>query len=212
MKERPILFSGPMVRAILDGRKTQTRRIVKPAPSTDTTEILHSEGCEWREWFPLDGNMHPKSWQIRCPYGQKGDQLWVKENFHLGEYVKGPNAQGAAIAYAEGKTTCFRHMTDAEMERCRLKPDPRPWAESRTIPSIHMPRWAGRVTLEITAIRVERLQDISEVDAKAEGIDIPADSYEGKGWMAFKALWLSINGRESWDANPFVWVVEFQRI
>ena len=112
---------------------------------------------------------------MRCPYGKPGDRLWVKENFHLGAFhldtcVKESPAQGAIIAYAEGKKTCFRHMTDAEVQRCRLKPDPRPWAESKTIPCLLMPRWASRIAMEIESIRAERLQDISESDAWAEGI------------------------------------------
>lgn len=252
MKERPILMSAPMVRAILDGRKTQTRRLVKPQPMavrhTDQGPVLM---C------------HPplQSFAMRCPYGQPGDRLWVKENFHLGAFVKEPHAQGAAIAYAEGKKTCFRHMTDAEMQRCRLKPDPRPWAESKTIPCLLMPRWASRITLEITGIRAERLQDISESDAWAEGIgrvghplealfnvifnfpkmnigalalSMPKDFAYGDDpkfpsdreritWVTargvYAALWDSLNAEKgpgehgySWQGNPWVWVIEFQRI
>jgi len=213
-----------MVRAILDGRKTQTRRIVKTTPSTDTTEILHDEGTDWREWFSHSGIVLPKSWTIKCPYGQVGDQLWVKENFHLGAYVREPHAQGAAIAYAEGKQTCFRHMTDAEMERCRLKPDPRPWAESKTIPCLLMPRWASRLTLKITSIRVERLQDISEADAMAEGANpTPNPKFPklaaGQHVRGYKHLWDSINAEKgpgehgySWEGNPWVWVITFNPI
>lgn len=202
MKERPILFSAPMVRAILDGSKTQTRRIIKPQPIA----VRNVDGpaiCPMcRPPF--------QSFAMRCPYGKPGDRLWVKENFHLGAYVREPHAQGAAIAYAVGKSTCFRHMTDAEMDRCRLKPDPRPWAESKTIPCLLMPRWASRISLEITGIRVERLNDISENDACWEGIDISANDCNYV--ETYRQLWECINGPGSWDANPWVWVIEFKRV
>lgn len=197
MKERPILFSAPMVRAILEGRKTQTRRTVKPQPA-----MALDNQC----W---DSDENP----IRCPYGRTGDRLWVKENFHVGSYVREAHTQGAVMAYAESKQTVYRPMSDSEMARCRIKPDPRPWAEARTVPSIRMPRWASRITLEIESVRVERLQDISEADANAEGCPLPASDQswsECRRW--FEELWQSINGRDSWDANPWVWVVQFRNI
>ncbi|MCE5310472.1 MAG: hypothetical protein LLG20_22775 [Acidobacteriales bacterium] len=217
MKERPILFSVPMVRAILDGSKTQTRRVVKPQSAILSDTMSRTLGVR-----PPNIENQPV---IPCPYGQLGDQLWVKENFHLGEYVKGPNAQGAVIAYATNKQSCFRHMTDAEMDRCRLKPDPRPWAESRTIPSILMPRWASRLTLEITEVRVERLQDISPGDCRAEGHptawEVSADQRvhddAARDW--YMDLWDSINAEKgpgehgySWAGNPWVWAISFKRI
>lgn len=205
MKERPILFSGPMIRAILDGRKTQTRRVVKPQSAILSDTMARTLGVR-----PPNIENQPV---IPCPYGQPGDQLWVKENFHLGEYVKGPNAQGAVIAYATNKQSCFRHMTDAEMDRCRLKPDPRPWAESRTIPSILMPRWASRITLEITEVRVQRLQEITEQDAWAEGVwPRPKPKSITSGITRFHSLWILINGKDSWEANPWVWAISFKRI
>lgn len=179
MKERPILFSGPMVRAILDGRKTQTRRIVKPQPTNDyvTFMPLSSElvGVT-KHGGPIDN----RGW-LHCPYGKTGDRLWVRETW-----------------CPDVEPYTFRYKADGgePLERWR--------------PSIHMPRWASRITLEVVSVRVERLQDISEEDALAEGITLvergtsPVDQ--------FNKLWESINGPGSWEANPWVWVVSFKRI
>ena len=208
MKERPILFSAPMVRAILDWRKTQTRRVVKPQPPDDIGlpigVDLYSPTCIGKngDEYPGDEIFGAYSecgeWGVKCPYGQPGDRLWVRETW-------GPCDGGV----------CYRADEDAGSVAL---PD-----DGRWTPSIHMPRWASRITLEITGVRVERLQDISEADAIAEGV--PAVSSGGvtlftttgvncfqaaKG--AYAALWESINGPGSWDANPWVWVVEFRRI
>lgn len=162
MKERPILFSGAMVRAILDGSKTQTRRVCKldvrggmPQPELDS--LLR---C--------------------CPYGQPGDRLWVRETWAK-TYVRQAGAEWFVYATGDNRTDYGG-----------------PWK-----PSIHMPRAASRITLEITGVRVERLGEISESDARAEGVQSVAE---------FKELWASINGLGSWEANPWVWVVEFRRI
>lgn len=207
MKERPILFSAPMVQAILVGNKTQTRRIVK--------------GC-----IPIGSENSPILFE-RCPYGQVGDQLWVRETFSP-IYPQDPTYNnGEPIEYDYAAT--YKHG-DRLGDTLGLK---KAWK-----PSIHMPRKASRIQLEITNIRVERLQDISETDARHEGIKgiskdgnlikygIPdKDGYPGTdntGWPwdewcinpidAYKKLWQSINGAESWQANPWVWVVEFKVI
>ena len=176
MKERPIIFSAPMVRAILDGRKTQTRRVVKSETVGDSGEIV-----------PLLG---------RCPYGQPGDTLYVKETWF----------SDARVQKASGWEPIIHYRSDCEL--------PVKWR-----PSIFMPRWASRITLEVTGIRVEKLQDISEEDAKAEGMtlrnprDISGD-HGNAGYLIseFMGLWESINGPGSWDANPWVWIVEFRRV
>ena len=175
MKERPILFSGPMVRAILDGRKTQTRRVVKPQPDwirprVSDDGIAHG----YCGSGPTDG--------IKCPYGTVGDRLWVRESW----------AKSGEV----GDATEYRADN----------PDP---IGAKWRPSIHMPRWASRIDLEITGIRVERLQEISERDAMAEGCEYLTNSVARSN---FVKLWISINGQDSWSANPWVWVIEFKRI
>nr|WP_315467117.1 hypothetical protein [uncultured Undibacterium sp.] len=207
MKQRPILFSAPMVRALLDGSKTQTRRLVK------------GMALDWLEndKFKPEFVAHPENHM--CKYGDVGDQLWVRET-HLivckmddngmfitdghGEYIYETwyRADGIEYQYFDGES-------DFPAESI-------PWK-----PSIHMPRAASRITLEITNIRVEHLQDISSSDAASEGIVWnPGDPWtcdSSKGLTdAYRALyaelWESINGAESWDANPWVWVIEFKRV
>lgn len=221
MKAKPILFSTPMVQALLAGRKTQTRRVIKPQP-----EINKNEYFLWKTnkffYGSLDGTPNLNMIE-KCPYGKVGDLLYVRETIVHGGY------EGAPIAYAaDGKRAPF--IWPSHWKRhCR--------------PSIHMHRWASRLTLEITDIRVERLKDISEEDAGAEGVEFfkTGDSYGDdityhfkdylcKGIHAdndgepivynntfpddaissFKSLWSSINGKDSWEANPWVWVVEFK--
>ena len=208
MKERPILFSGPMVRALLDGSKTQTRRAMKPQP----TEFVGGPGVTLQDGspaplIPLDDSVEPYGREIACPYGKLGDRLWVRETWHDAS----SSLHSCALYRADG--------IDLHWDK---------WA-----PSIHMPRWASRITLEITSVRVERLQDISEADALAEGIvecPIPADDEgprrigymvgpdDGKSGLsvtpiqAYRDLWESINGPESWAANPWVWAIEFRRL
>lgn len=230
MKERPILFSAPMVRAILDGRKTQTRRIVKSPISPITTRVRSYlnrvgaivYGCVFgksEEIFEMSG--------MRCPYGNPGDRLWARETWgnvahHIDDNgdlrkwnpdrpAKKVNELKFGVGYYSGHII---YRADGEFEWCN------DYGEQSSCwhPSIHMPRSASRITLEITNIRVERLQDISEEDAKAEGCDnSQSDAAISVGWFekparAFRRLWESINGTESWDANPWVWVIEFKRI
>lgn len=209
MKERPILFSAPMVRALLAGTKTQTRRIAKPVRHPDWGN-LYSPGALVREHEPMHVIYRA------CPYGQPGDRLWVRETWAA------PHSEDARPPRAIQCDWMQIHYAATE-ERGGLL-----WR-----PSIHMPRWASRITLEITGVRVERLHDISESDAIAEGIvecAIPADD-EGPrriGYMVgpddgesglsvspiepYRNLWESINGASSWDVNPWVWAIEFRRV
>jgi hypothetical protein len=215
-KERPILFSAPMVRAILEGRKTQTRR---PAGNRKHPDF----GCDMtpaelqREDFLAGERAHIV--HRANPFGQPGDQLWVRENCQGWAYEAG----GHAVRYpADGG---YREIGDGLAEYMR-------WVdlccyagkEHAIVPSIHMPRWASRILMEITDIRVERLQDMTPEDAIAEGVvrnkpnnlaifSVPGTDIEKLGSVAaYAALWESINGPGSWDANPWVWAVEFKVI
>lgn len=185
MKGRPILFSAPMVRAILAGTKTQTRRVAKGLALEWLSEGFTPE-------FVAD-------YQNRlCPYGQPGDRLWVRETWALAfESAVIPHPEAVIYRADEGNAD---------------------WG-GRWKPSIHMPRWASRITLEIVSVRVERLQDISGTDCLAEGVGAPVGSELSYGSVTdawnkreYARLWESINGPGSWDANPWVWVVEFKRV
>jgi hypothetical protein len=214
MKERPILFSGPMVQAIIEGRKTQTRRAVKPQPpeGAHPFHILVSssprdEG-KWRFTKSLDHLSGTVLGPIACPYGVPGDRLWVRETYAW----SGDSSIPEADRIASGEVW--------------YRADGGRGGGIRWRPSIFMPRWASRILLEITGVRVERLQDISEADCWAEGIDavdgvfdesIPAMA-QRMGRLCedaaptFACLWESINGTDSWNANPLVWVVSFRRV
>ena len=191
-KERPILFSAPMVRAILDGRKTQTRRIAK----------VTDKDCKPGMITPLAGFV-PRTIANHisyCPYGKTGDRLWVRETFKQYNGIISYKADGNWISDFNDIDNFNPH------ENIKWKP------------SIHMPRSASRILLEITGVRVERLKDISEEDAMAEGVDgeneaakIGAEWYE-KPKRAYRRLWEQIDGPGSWDLNPLVRVVEFRRI
>ena len=206
MKERPIIFSAPMVRAILDGRKTQTRRVVK---LTDSGRV--KEPGSPRNWHLDD----PEA-VMACPYGVPGDRLWVRETW----------CPGSATPLGIGLLPCIgpAHLGDKIAYRATddYGGDDPPWR-----PSIHMPRWASRITLEIVSVRVERVQDISEEDALAEGaleFDSPTTFvdhgmqsvyFPGMGYApaAFIDLWESINAKRApWESNPWVWAIEFRRI
>lgn len=215
MKERPILFSGPMVRAILSGRKTQTRRVAKPGRDPSLLD------GSWSDEYVLDPGNH--GWLMRdCPYGEAGDRLWVREAHIIFPTYGQRRADGKrwgpwgglpTTLSEDGKQIAYYREG---FDRC----DPGRWR-----PSIHMPRWASRIALDVTGVRVERLQDISEADAIAEGILVQC-SQTDVGWVgywpaadtepyataveAYRALWESINGEGSWDTNPWVWVVEFR--
>lgn len=212
-RERPILFSGPMVRAILDGRKTQTRRIVKPQPEVQPNGVWRWDTGRKSGLMGLAGNhWRPEAMALGSPHGHAGDRLWVREAF------SGPwELRSMPPALWLGHMPPIWFWADG---------DPT-WGDwTRPKPSIHMPRWASRITLEITGVRVERLQDISEEDALSEGV---AEYPDGFHWepnpepavcrligrtaqKAFFGLWEEINGRDSFDANPFVWVIEFKQV
>lgn len=219
VKERPILFSGPMVRAILDGRKTQTRRAIDRMAGFQVKHFDRSNtpGYDWHfrcqrgMWQDMD---HAEVLS-RCPYGQSGDRLWVRETCW---------SNGADVYYPADAGHKAFGASDEFYDRL-IKLHHYAGGFSQKVPSIHMPRWASRITLEITGVRVERLQDISEADAMAEGIHkfhnmemygydpkgTPGPMIGGSAAEAFYHLWESINGPDSWAANPYVWVIEFKR-
>lgn len=211
MKERPILFSAPMVRAILEGRKTQTRRVVKPQLDLGLyLDWQEMDAFEGKARFRRVGPDYPDTEGddgIVCPYGALGGRLWVRETWAIRWY------QGGWHVYfdADGEHSRRDEVGAFPLGKGRA---------GRLRPSIHMPRWASRITLEVTGVRVERLQDISEADAIAEGLLRDKDGWRGAPdlpWFAspvaaYRSLWESINGAGSWDANPRVWVVEFSRI
>lgn len=245
MRELPILFIAPMIRAILDGRKTVTRRVVKPQPPA-RNGIVNAAYCGHPDvWLPT-GNIcddTPKRWT--CPYGRPGDRLWVRETHALEHDV-----EGGEPTHADGRPILRRPDDDVDgilplwTQPHYRATDPAPdlccdregCAQCRDHdmgphwrPAIHMPRWASRITLEVTAVRVEWLQDISYEQALAEGAMNAAqtiDHFQPGGeetgdetarrlrWPQrdFELIWESINGAGSWAANPHVWVVEFRRV
>lgn len=241
-KEKPILFSGPMIRAILEGRKTVTRRAVKG----HHLPTLSGSGYPGNEWTAT-AHHHPRhgfnvfgateaecaaelAMYGDCPYGRRGHRLWVRETFALlgnedgvcidwnDRLVKGDERDAARIF----KASCT--VGDYGLWKVPDKADWKPDTESIEYegawrPSIHMPRWASRILLEITGVRVERLQDISEEQALAEGIAKTQDGgyhvEDGKHYFAspidsFASLWSSVGG--DWEANPWVWCVSFKRV
>ncbi|CZU52294.1 Uncharacterised protein [Enterobacter cloacae] len=203
-----MIFNGEMVRAILDGRKTQTRRIMKNQPAgdyPDTPALIRSAGGGF-QWYGHYG----ESSIFNCPFGSVGDRIWVRETWAEAG-ASAPDLKLYRANYPAHVPTHYENVPPAE--------------DVRWTPSIHMPRWASRITLEIIGVRVERLNGISEADAEAEGIDMDAladsqDCYDciadhnmtGRPTAtgAFKYLWESIYGEESWKANPWVWVIEFK--
>ncbi|MDN7494886.1 hypothetical protein QZM89_06790 [Burkholderia gladioli] len=230
MRERPILFSAPMVRAILDGRKSQTRRVMKHQPPDDVAPITvaryhptiidrHGEEVPGGEVFGAyseDG-----VWGCKCPYGEPGDRLWVRETWSA-DFAQHYPCERVWYAADDDR----RH--DIEVRdgvRGIFSPESNLHVPFRWRPSIHMPRVLSRITLEITGVRAERLQSISEDDAIAEGVDGPmCAAAVGRAPSRHKLLpaavhgyahlWDSLNsGRgQGWDTNPWVWVVEFKRV
>lgn len=195
MKERPILFSAPMVRAILAGTKTQTRRVVKPRPmpAGGWTVAARPRGFEITYW---DSDEQERC-GIACPYGKPGDRLWVRETF--------AKIDGQTQPWIETDYRATYTHGDRLGDTLGIK--------KRWTPAIHMPRAASRITLEVTGVRVERLQAISASDAIAEGIPRGGpENPDGIEQREYRTLWESINGPASWDANPWVWVIEFDRV
>ena len=184
-KERPIIFSAPMVRAIWEGRKTMTRRVVKPQVEYFINRIMGNPN-------PVSGNFYVgvsdgKDYWIKCPYGKPGDRLWVRETW---------NQFGGLPYYRADEPKPFLYSTL--------------WR-----PSIHMPRAASRILLEITDVRVERLKEITVADCFCEGLWIENDGSAKayySAWNEFRRLWKSTHGPESWAQNPWVWVITFKKI
>lgn len=227
MKERPILFSAPMVRALLDSNKTQTRRVLKHQPgdhhwkmfseyALKVTQMVNSDGkvCV-RFSHSIPHNPHEDRdpcWNA-CPYGLPGDRLWVRENGW-----ERPDLSPRDLR--EGADTWPPYEYDAEPLMCWEDGELKRYGWKRR-PSIHMPRWASRINLEVTGVRVERLQDISEADARAEGarecdpvsgreVLLAGASQRGSFVLHYRHIWEQINGAGSWAANPWVWVIEFR--
>lgn len=208
-KERPILFSSAMVKALLDGSKTQTRRVVKPQPifQPETTEgaLVTKAALIWQKKpqpKKLTPNPPPHGWNIIedflagfvCPYGGPKDTLWVREAFQTCPKC-GTLNYAATVNKPKNCSGCDEWLGS--------------WK-----PSIHMPRSASRITLEITGVRVERLIEITSDDAKAEGVRPTTREWinDQHPKRVFADLWESINGKGSWEKNPWVWVIEFKHL
>lgn len=211
MKARPILFSKPMVLALLAGTKTQTRRAMKVQPPEGTYfehgpagEIIAcSKGTQRFGAYGLEKTEYRTD--ATCPHGAIGEQLWVREAYRLvvGYDLMRPSEVSEDVPIRHEADGLGAESTDG-------------WLWGKLRPSMFMPRWASRITLEVTSVCVERLQDISEVDARAEGCRCNEDTLAETGFAtyrdAYKALWETINGDTSWDLNPWVWAIEFRRL
>ena len=220
MKERPILFSAPMVRALLAGTKTQTRRVLKVEPPPCAERVIRPFRDERLQWAATDPHDMEQGQLVlgeapRCPYGQPGDRLWVREAWRTDAAFdalppRDLSSTRTAIGYEAGGTL----LRLAQPGKLR--------------PGMFMPRWASRITLEVIGVRIERLQDISEADAIAEGVHADPRCRQDDDTAGFHrigpvrdgsfpiarygALWESLNGPGSWKSNPWVWVVEFRRL
>lgn len=227
MKERSILFSGPMVRAILDGRKTQTRRLMKP--KTRPWERYYEEfGCCPSDWVPAIGDIDQADWWWvtqchadepigKCPFGSSGDRLWVRETWAGEERCDSfppRDLFGRQLWYRATDEPPGFPSDDTPEQRCRMVGCGK-WRSS-----IHMPRWASRLTLEVVEVRAGRLQDVSWHDIRAEGFDCPVhDMPSGLCTGECRYLrqrfadgWDELNGKRApWTSNPWVWVVKFRR-
>jgi len=215
MKERPILFSSPMVRALLAGTKTQTRRIYKPKrpPPYEIVDETHT-GKAWPFFADDAGGYH----LLASPYGRRGDRLWVRETWRTEE--RDSDAVDGILFAADGAFVPIENKKEAADR----------WIEDHNNgkhpgwrPSIFMRRWASRLTLEITHVRFQRLQDISEEDARAEGVIQKFTAWlprEGETAFstareAYRCLWDDINGIDGpgcWEANPWIWAISFRRL
>lgn len=222
MKTKPIIFNGEMVRAILEGRKAQTRRVIKPQPPHLSRHAVYNDSGYGPDngwyWGPYGGF-------AKCPYGKPGDRLWVRETWaHCQPILDIKKPDGRLITemsdgYAAYRADGYETIVDYKEQVALTAGHEVVVRDDRWRPSIHMPRWASRITLEITGVRVERVREISEADARIEG---PPDVHN-KDWPtvaayhpvdAFRHLWDSINGKKpgrAWDDNPWVWVIEFKR-
>ncbi|AMW57959.1 hypothetical protein CHY68_18060 [Salmonella enterica] len=199
MKERGMIFNAEMVSAILSGRKTQTRRPIKWKQTRFTEIAERDDGSLW-PWAE-DCERGGDIW-FTCPFGEVGDRIWVRETFR----VHSRATDVATLVYRASVRNSWTEQTHrVPVAVCNKPATPEKWT-----PSIHMPRWSSRITLEITDVRVERLNSITESDAEAEGV-----TDTGFGVLlvdGFRYLWKSIYGDDSWQANPWVWVIEFKRV
>ncbi|MFY0839767.1 ASCH domain-containing protein [Klebsiella pneumoniae] len=194
MTERGMIFNSEMVRAILDGRKTQTRRPVK-FPVLDKNLGCELAGNE------LAGELSAGNY-LNSAFGKPGDRIWVRETFR----VHSRATDVATLVYKASVRNSWTEQTHrVPVSVCNKPATPEKWT-----PSLHMPRWASRILLEITDVRVERLRSMSQDDARAEGVIAASGPMEAG--LAFRELWDSIYGEESWKANPWVWVIEFKRV
>ncbi|UKY38181.1 hypothetical protein [Pantoea dispersa] len=229
MKERGMIFNAEMVLAVLDDSKTQTRRIMTVQPDspnfgllriTDSTKSADIGKYHWAESNAT--GTHARSPLFSCPFGAVGDRLWVRETFR----VHSRATDVATLVYKASEQQSWTQQTHrVPIEMCN-----KPAVVDKWTPSIHMPRWASRITLEITGVRVEQLNDISEEDAAAEGVGsavwfagkgVPEEHWTSLGELgaqkayhlnSFATLWESIYGADSWQGNPWVWVIEFKRV
>ncbi|MGK5563183.1 hypothetical protein [Klebsiella pneumoniae] len=235
MKERGMIFNGEMVRAILDGRKTQTRRIMAPQPADDIERGIFPNP-EVIGWKSSRRHKHGSTTAHFCHYGKPGDRIWVRETWGVVSHAFSddglmidwvPDRPATAIhemPFGNGYYSGYAiYAADGDF----TWGDDDGYEDGRSCwkPSIHMPKAASRILLEITDVRVERLNAISEENATAEGVppagsllpDYPGTFLTPKGdfataKVAFQRLWESIYGEESWKANPWVWVIEFKRV
>ncbi|EMM2252561.1 hypothetical protein AADG68_000347 [Klebsiella oxytoca] len=232
MRERGMIFNAEMVRAILDGRKTQTRRIVK---GVDGAVKFCSE-CDinGEDIFVVLGEkdhtgMNPVLGATSCPFGAVGDRIWVREAYRFPASLDDASPAGVgemavATGYRKPWAPTFYEFTGTFSDGWKgFETPPKVSGAGKLRPSIHMPRWASRITLEITDVRVERLNSIHDVDAMREGIQnlttcshadfgIPGVVNAQHPVRAFQLLWESIYGADSWKFNPWVWVIEFKRV
>lgn len=225
MKERGMIFNGEMVRAILDGRKTQTRRPIK-WKQTQFTEIGEREdGSKW-PWS--EDAEHACDFWHPCPFGAVGDRIWVREAYRFPASLDdvsptGVGEMAVATGYRKPWAPTFYEFTGTFSDGWKgFETPPKVSDAGKLRPSIHMPRWASRILLEITDVRVERLNAISQEDAQAEGLELTgwrptySDPDSGGEVMTpydnFAELWSSIYGEGSWKADPWVWVIEFKRV
>lgn len=232
MRERGMIFNAEMVRAILDGRKTQTRRIVKGVDGA----VKFCPECDinGEDIFVVLGEkdhtgMNPVLGATSCPFGAVGDRIWVREAYRFPASLDDASPAGVgemavATGYRKPWAPTFYEFTGTFSDGWKgFETPPKVSGAGKLRPSIHMPRWASRITLEITDVRVERLNSIHDVDAMREGIQnlttcshadfgIPGVVNAQHPVRAFQLLWESIYGADNWKANPWVWVIEFKRV
>lgn len=197
-KERPIIFSGPMVRAILDGRKTVTRRTIKPQPTQPLAGhvICSTDASQSGKWRFAE-NDHNSGEYFRCPYGLPGDRMWVRETHSF-------STESIPLV-----GQCVRNWEYVKRIWFQADNNRPTWAETKWRPSIFMPRHASRITLDVVSVRVERLQEITESDSHLEGFQQTNTILARSDFIRH---WKILNGVDSWYVNPWVWRIEFKRV